>query len=63
MVSTNPKNFYAILFQKLVSWFLYILNFYKKSKEIKKSWFLVNSRCFCFAFDANLMLKGKKEKT
>ena len=59
----DPKHFYAIPFQKLV----FLISLYpefleKKPKEIK-SWFLVSSRCFCFAFHANLMLcrMGKKK--
>ena len=65
----DPKKFYAIPFPKLV----FFISFYpefleKKNKEIKKKIlstinFLVNYRCFCFVFHANLMLGGKKEKT
>ena len=60
MVNIWPKNFYVVPFQKfdfLISWI-----FRKKSKKQKKSWFLVNSRCFCFDFHANLMSDGKKKR-
>ena len=33
----------------------------ENNKEIKKSWFLVNSGCFCSASYANLMSDGKKK--
>ena len=59
----DPKFFYAIPFQKLV----FLISLYpeflgKKNKEIKKVDFLVNSRCFCFTFHANLMSDGKKKR-
>ena len=59
----DPKKFYAIPFQRLV----FLVSLYSeflenKNKEIKKSWFLVNSRCFCFAYHANLMSDGKKKR-
>ena len=34
----------------------------KKNKKTKKTWFLVNSSFFCFAFHANLMSDGKKRR-
>ena len=63
MVNTWPPPNFFIPFQKLV----FLISLYpefleKKNKEIKKSWFLVNSRCFCFAFHANLMSDGKKKR-
>ena len=59
----DPKKFYPILLQKLVFLIsLYPEFFEKKNKEIKKSWFLVNCCCFCFAFHANLMSDGKKKR-
>ena len=62
MVNTWPKKFYAILFQKLV----FLVSLYpeileRKKQRNKKSWFLVNSCCFRFAFHANLM-SGRKKK-
>ena len=63
MVNTWPKKILCYplskigVFEFLISWI-----FRKKNKEIKKSWFLVNSRCFCFAFHANLMSDGKKKR-
>ena len=48
-------------FKNWCFWFPYILNFLQKKQEIKQSWFLVNSCCFCFAFHANLMSDGKKK--
>ena len=63
MVNTWPKKFLCYplskigVFSFLISWI-----FLKKQRN-KKGWFLVNSRCFCFAFHANLMSDGKKEKT
>ena len=57
----DPKRFYAIPFQKLVFWVSLCPTFLGK-KTNKKSWFLVNSRCFCFAFHANLMSGGKAKR-
>ena len=63
LVNTWPKKMYAIPFQKLVLLIsLYPEFLEKKNKEIKKSWFLVNSRCFCFAFHANLTSDGKNKR-
>ena len=63
MVNTWPKKFLCYLFSKigvfdfLISWI-----FRKKKQRNKKSWFLVNSPCFCFAFHANLMSDGKEKR-
>ena len=62
MVNTWPKKSYAVPFQKLVFLITLYPEFLEKNKEIIKSWFLVSSRCFCFAFHANLMSDGKKER-
>ena len=63
MVNTGPKKILCDPFSKigvfdfLISWI-----FRKKTKKYKNSWLLVSSRCFCFAFHANLMSTGKKER-
>ena len=58
----TQKNFMLFAFRNRCFWFPFIRNFQKKNKEITKSWFLVNSRCFCFAYHANLMSAGKKKR-
>ena len=63
IVNIWPKNFYVVPFQKLV----FLISLYpefleKNQRNKKKNWFLVNSRCFCFAFHANLMSDGKKKR-
>ena len=59
----DPKTFYAIPFQKLVFLiYCYLEVLGKRQSNKKKSWFLVNYRCFCFAFHANLMSDGKKQR-
>ena len=63
MINTWPKKFVCYPLSKIgVFDFLIPWMFRKKNKEIKKSWFLVNSCCFCFAFHANLMSDGKKKR-
>ena len=65
----DPKKFYAIPFPKLVFFISFYPEFLEKKKQRNKKKilstinFLVNYRCFCFVFHANLMLGGKKEKT
>ena len=62
IVNTWPKKFLCSpllnvdVFGFLISWI-----FREKKQRNKKSCFLVNSCCFCFAFRANLMSDGKKE--
>ena len=56
----TQKVFMPSFFKNWSFWFPYILNFEKKTKKKKR--FLVNSRCFCFAFHANLMSDGKKKR-
>ena len=59
----DPKKFYAIPFRKL--FFLVSLHpefLWKKNKNIKKTWFLVNFPCLCFGIHANLMSDGKKKR-
>ena len=58
----DPKKFYVIPFQKLVFLISLYPEFLEKRQRNKKSWFLVNSRCFCFVFYANLVLDGKKKR-
>ena len=65
----DPKTFYAIAFQKLVFLISLYPEFYEIKKEIKEikiikviMLFLVNSRCFCFAFHPNLMSDAKKKR-
>ena len=58
----DPKVFCVIPFQKLVFLVSVYPEFWeKKNKEIKISWILVNSYCFCFTH-ANLMLDEKKKR-
>ena len=63
MVNTWPKKFLCYTLSKIVVFdFLLSWIFRKKEQRNKKSWFLVNSRCFCFAFHAILMSDGKKKR-
>ena len=63
MVNIWPKQFLCYPLSKIgVFGFLISWIFRKKKQRNKKSWFLVNSRCFCFAFHANLMSDGKKKR-
>ena len=62
MVNTWPKHFLPDplsitgVFYFLITWTL------RKKNKGKKNWFLVNSRCFCFSFHANLMSDIKKNR-
>ena len=59
----TQKMFMLSPFKNWRFWFPYILNFWQKNpKEIKKSWILVNSWCFCLTFYANLMSDVKKKR-
>ena len=58
----GPKTFYAIPFQKLVFLTSLYPEILEKKQRNKKSWFLVNSPCFCFAFHANLMSDWKRKR-
>ena len=58
----DPKNVYTIPFQNLLFLIFLYPEFLEKKQRNKKSSFLVNSRCFCFAFHANLMSDGKKKR-
>ena len=61
--NTWPKKFLCYPLSKIgVFGFLISWIFREKKQRNKKSWFLVNSRCFCFAFHANLMSDGKKKR-
>ena len=63
----DPKHFCGIPFQNLV----FLVSLYPEFLEKKKQrnerevdfQKLLNPRCFCYAFHANLMSDGKKEKT
>ena len=62
MVNTWPKKFLCNPFSKIGALIYLYPEFLEKKKQIKKSWFLVNSQCFCFAFHANLTLDGKNKR-
>ena len=48
-------------FKNRCFWFYYVLKIQKRKQRNKKSLFLVNSRCFCFAFHANITSDEKKD--
>ena len=62
MVNTWPKKFLCYPLSKIGVFGFLISWISRKKTRNKKSWFLVNSRCFCFAFHATLMPDGKKRK-
>ena len=62
MVNTWPKKILCYSLSEIGVFDFLLSGIFRKNKEITKSWFLVNSRCFCFAYHANLMSAGKKKR-
>ena len=64
MVNTWPKKLLCYPLSKICvfDFLIYWIFREKKQRNKTKSWYLVNSCCFRFAFHGNLMSDGKKKR-